>query len=406
MDGHIVTGIDVDADRISDIDRGDPPFFEIGLRNALRTVLKAGRFSVAGEKVEHRTLPDIVFLTVGTPSRPDGTMDDTYITNATMDLADTFRDDSEHVVVVKSTVVPGTTEGVIRPILQASGKPVGLAVNPEFLREGHALEDSLHPDRIVLGVDGSRTASRLRGLYASKDCPIVETGLRTAEAVKYASNAFLATKVAFANELANLCQALGVSYDEVIQAVTLDRRISPRFLKPGVGFGGPCLPKDLRALIAAGKANDYTPGLLEAVLNQNEVQYLRAIRLLEEELVELKGKRIALLGLAFKGGTDDVRESCAIPIARTLKARGATVIGYDPVASENFADMMPEAVLAGTVEEALNNADACLLQADCPEFSKLRSEDFLSLMRTPVVIDGRRTLELDMMEGIRFRRIG
>ncbi len=406
MEGHNVTGVDVNVDRISRIGRGESPFFEEGLEEALKTVLAARRFSVTGDLDEATTRADIVFLAVGTPSRPDGAMDDTHIREATRALADTFREDSEPIIVVKSTVVPGTTENVVRPILEASGKPFGLAVNPEFLREGHALEDSLHPDRIVLGVDGSGTARHLRDLYAGMACPTVETDLRTAEAIKYATNAYLAMKIAFADELANICQAFGVSYDEVIQAVTLDGRISPRFLIPGVGFGGSCLPKDLRALVVAVRAKDYAPGLFEAVLSQNEFQYLQAIRLLEEELLELKGKRIALLGLAFKGGTDDVRESCAIPIAKTLKDRGAAVVGYDPVANKNFARTMSEIVLAETVEDALRDADACLIQADWPEFSRLKRQDFLSLMRTPVVIDGRRTLEPDGMEGIRFRRIG
>ncbi len=163
----------------------------------------------------------------------------------------TLPGDTQSIIVIKSTVIPGTTENVVRPILEASGRPFSLAVNPEFLREGHALEDTLHPDRIVLGVEGPSTAERLRALYAHVTCPIIETDLRTAEAIKYATNAFLATKVSFANELANLCQAFGISYDEVIQSVILDPRINPRFLVPGVGFGGSCSPKDLRALVAA-----------------------------------------------------------------------------------------------------------------------------------------------------------
>ncbi len=307
IDRYDVAGFDVDSERVELTKRGDLPFYEPGLSDPLKKVLKAGRVTVTREA--NRAIPnaDIIFLCVGTPSRPDGSMDDSFLKQATQDIADATADNPNPTIVVKSTVLPGTTEHVIRPILEASSKPFGLAANPEFLKKGHALEDSLHPDRIVLEVDTPPPAAkRLRELYATATCPTVETDLRTAEANKYATNAFLATKVAFANEFANIFQALEVSYDEVIQAVTLDPRIEPRFLVPGVGFGGSCFPKDVKALVAAGKAAGHTPRLLEAVLDQNEEQYLQAIRLLEEELGDLTGKRIALLGLSFKGNADDV----------------------------------------------------------------------------------------------------
>ncbi|MFQ5804143.1 MAG: UDP binding domain-containing protein, partial [Candidatus Methylomirabilales bacterium] len=180
----------------------------------------------------------------------------------------------------------------------------------------------------------------------------------------------------------------------------------PRFLVPGMGFGGSCFPKDMKALVAASKAQGYPPRLLEAVLAQNESQYLQAIKLLDKELGNLKGKRIAILGLAFKGGTDDVRESRAIPMARSLLEKGAKVVGYDPVANENFARIVPDVILAGSLEEALHEADGCILQAEWPEFSELRAEDFLEAMRTPVVVDGRRISDPTAMKGVRFRRIG
>ncbi len=406
LEGRDVVGVDADSDRLARIARGEPPFFESGLPDALNDALRTKRLTVTGNTQAAIANADFIMLCVGTPSRPDGSMDDSFMRKATEDLASALPDAAEPVVVVKSTVIPGTTENVVRPILEASGKTCGLAVNPEFLREGHALDDTLHPDRIVLGVDGPDTATRLRALYAHVSCPIIETDLRTAETIKYATNAFLATKVAFANELANLCQAFGVSYDSVIQAVTLDPRINPRFLVPGVGFGGSCLPKDVKALVAAGKAEGYTSVLLEAVLAQNEVQYLQAIKLLEEELGGLSGKRIALLGVAFKGGTDDVRESRAIPIARALLEKGATVVGYDPVANENFARVFPEVHLADTSEAALRGADGCIVQAAWPEFSNLSGEDFLGLMRTPVVVDSRRILDPTATKGVRLLRIG
>jgi UDPglucose 6-dehydrogenase len=279
-------------------------------------------------------------------------------------------------------------------------------VNPEFLQEGRALEGAMAPDRIVLGIDRPETGRVLRALFRSAKCPVLVTDLRTAEAIKYATNAFLATKVSFANELANLCQALGVSYDEVRDGMGLDPRINPRFLVPGVGFGGSCFPKDVRALVAAGRLRGVETPLLEAVLAQNEIQHLRAIALLEEELEDLEGKRIALLGLAFKGETDDVRESRAVPLARTLLAKGAIVIAYDPLAGPAFSRLVPQAKIAGSAKEALEGADGAVFQADWSAFSRLSGKDFLAWMATPVVVDGRRILDPKKMQGIRFRRIG
>ncbi|MGI0147944.1 MAG: UDP-glucose dehydrogenase family protein, partial [Thermoplasmata archaeon] len=347
-----------------------------------------------------------VFLCVGTPSKPDGGMDEAPLRDAVKSLVAAWKDGKRRTIVVKSTVVPGTTDGVVRPILEAAGHSFRLAVNPEFLREGRALADALRPDRIVLGVDGPAAARILRTLYRSAKCPVFVTDRRTAEAVKYATNAFLATKVAFANELANLCQAFGVSYDKVHRGMGLDPRINPRFLVPGVGFGGSCFPKDVRALVAAGRRRDVQPLLLEAVLASNDVQYLSAIALIEAELGDLRGKRIALLGLAFKGETDDVRETRAVPIARALLSKGAAVVGYDPLAGPAFSRLVPEVKVVGSAKEALEGADGAILQADWPAFSKFTAKDFLTTMATPVVVDGRRILDPKKMRGVRFRRIG
>lgn len=406
MNGHRVVGLDVEMNRVSLISGGKIPFFEPGLSEALQDVLDSGHFSVTSKTGEAIPEADFVFLCVGTPSRLDGSMEDAFIRDATENVTDSIGRDTQPVVVVKSTVIPGTTETVVWPILETSGGSASVAVNPEFLREGHALTDSLHPDRVILGADDSQTAERLRKLYAHLTCPLVETDLRTAETIKYATNAFLATKVAFADEMANICQAMGIAYDEVIEAVTLDPRINPRFLVPGVGFGGSCFPKDVKALVSASMEAGYQAPLLEAVLDQNEVQYLQAVRLLEEELGNLKGKRIALLGLAFKGGTDDIRESRAILLARALLDRGAISVGYDPMANAAFSRAVPDVILLDSLEDALRDADGCILQADWEEFSKIRAEDFRALMTTPVVVDGRRILDPKGMRGVRFRQIG
>ena len=403
---HQVFGFDADTKRNRDTALGEPPFYEPGLREALRRVLRAGRFTIAQDIASLVRDSDILLLCVGTPSRPDGSMDDDALVAAAESISKVLPNQRLRTVVVKSTVPPGTTETVVRPILNESGRVFRLAMNPEFLQEGRALKDALTPDRIVVGVDRPATARILKALYRSARAPFLVTSIRAAEAIKYATNAFLATKVAFANELANVCETLGVSYDEVHRGLSLDPRINPRFLVPGVGFGGSCFAKDVRALVAAGKRHGAELHLLPAVLDQNETQYLRTVDLLEGEVGDLAGKRIALLGLAFKGGTDDVRESRAIPIATALIKRGATVIGFDPRAGPKFQNEVPEMRLAESVQEALSGSHGAIFQADWPEFRRLTAQQFRRWMTDPVVVDGRRILDPRKMKGVRFRRIG
>jgi UDPglucose 6-dehydrogenase len=404
--GHRVLGVDIDANRRGQVARGTPPFYEKGLERALKGALRSGRFSVA-ETIDEALGPSgFIFLAVGTPPRPDGTMDEEPLREAVKSLATAWKDRKQRTVVVKSTVLPGTTDRVVRPVLEDARLPFRLAMNPEFLREGRALEDALRPDRIVVGADDPATARAVKALYRSAKGPVLLTNLKTAEAVKYATNSFLALKVAYADELANLCQAFGVSYDDVHRGLGLDPRINPRFLVPGVGFGGSCFPKDVRALVSGARQRGASAPLLEAVLAQNEVQYMRAIEMLEAELGDLRGRRIALLGLAFKGDTDDIRETRAVPIARSLLSKGALVVGYDPMAGPAFARVVPEVKMAEDVESALQGADGAILQADWPAFSRLTPDDFVRTMASPVVIDGRRILDPKKMKGVRFRRIG
>ncbi len=245
-EGHDVLGLEADPARRTQISAGRPPLYEPGLEAALPEALQTGRLRIAEGPRGDLASADAIFLCVGTPSRADGSMDDTFLCQAAQDIAAALPKDRPATIVVKSTVVPGTTEAVVKPILDASRRPYGLAVNPEFLREGRALADALHPDRIVLGVDGRETATALHRLFANAECPILETDLRTAEAIKYATNAFLATKVAFANELANVCQALGVSYDQVIGGVKLDPGSTPASSFRGWASGAPASPRTFR----------------------------------------------------------------------------------------------------------------------------------------------------------------
>jgi UDPglucose 6-dehydrogenase len=408
--GHRVLCVDVDADKVDAVNRGKPTFFEKGAEAALRSAIRKGALVATTDGPSSVRDSRFTFLCVGTPSRSDGSMDDTQIRTAARMVGEGLRGrKGGHTVVVKSTVLPGTTESVILPALrEAAGprKPFGLCVNPEFLREGSALEDARKPDRIVIGERDRASGDALEALYEPYRCPKLRCDLRTAEMVKYATNAFLATKISFANELANLSDRFGVNWDEVVKGVGLDPRISPRFLVPGVGFGGSCFPKDVAALAAAGASRGYDAALLREVLSLNDRQPLRSVDILEEELGDLKGKRIAVLGLAFKAGTDDVRESRAIPIVRELGKRGAEVTGFDSVAAANFAKAMPGVRLAASLEEALKGAHGCIIQADWPEFRRLAPQDFAGMTKR-VVVDGRRTLDRKVLRGgIVYRRIG
>ena len=408
--GNRVTCVDTDPEKVNRISGGHAPFFEKGIDREVATLTRRGLLTASAETSAVSRESNVIFLCVGTPSHEDGSLDPSQIQVASMAVGEGLRRRPRQVVVIKSTVVPGTTESVVIPALEAkSGLQAGefgVCVNPEFLREGHAVEDSLRPTHIVIGELDRPSGNALMRLYAPFRCPKFRTSLRVAEAVKYATNAFLATKVTFANELANLCTRLRLDSDEVLKGMTLDPRISPHHLQPGPGFGGSCLPKDLKAIVAEARRIGYEPMLLSAVLAVNDRQHLEVLQMLEEETGPLAGKRIALLGLAFKAGTDDVRESKALAIASELLLRGAHVVGYDPRAGANFARAFRGVEIAKTARDAIRGADVCIVQAAWPEFSRLRSADFAT-MASPIVVDARRTWPKNRVpKGIRYRRIG
>jgi UDPglucose 6-dehydrogenase len=410
--GHEVVAADVDAKIIATLKKGKPTFYEPGLEKALGKALATRRLSFSTDAARGASRAEVVFLSVGTPSRKDGSIDLSPLKKASQAVGRGMRSTEVYqVVAVKSTVIPGTTESVIRPALEKSsgkkaGRDFGLAMNPEFLREGSAVEDAVHPDRIVVGGIDGKSIETLEAVYASFDCPRMRTDLRTAEMVKYATNAFLATKVSFANELANLCDAFGgLNVDKVVEGMGLDPRINPRFLKAGLGFGGSCLPKDVEAILAAGKARGYEPKLLKATLDVNDRQPLRAIALAEKVAGALRGKRIAILGLSFKGGSDDVRESRAISLARALVRKGAKVVGYDPVAGEAFRRAVPTVMIAPDAESALADADVCIVHNDWPQWRHLTTVDFEGMHRK-VLIDGRRILNREAVQGIELTVLG
>jgi UDPglucose 6-dehydrogenase len=394
--GHDVTCIDIDAEKVRRINAGEPPFHEDGLAELLSRVLKAGKFS-ATTGYESVRDADAVLICVGTPSRADGGIDLAYVRASAESIGKELAGSSKFTVVtVKSTVVPGTTRSLVPLLEKNSGKKVGagfgISMVPEFLREGSALEDFEAPDRVVIGADGEKSFEAMRKLHAGFTCPFLETTVETAEMVKYASNGFLATKIGFVNELSAMCEHMGIDIDSVAKGMGLDKRISPQFLRAGPGWGGSCFGKDVRAIVAAQKDAGLSPRILEAVLDANDAQKKRVVDLAQQATGGLSGKLVCVLGLAFKAGTDDIRESPAITIVGELLARGARVVAYDPAATANFKRLYGQIGYANSVEEALTGADACIIVTEWPEF-KISAAEYKALMAKPVVIDGRRLLD-------------
>ncbi|NJE46082.1 UDP-glucose/GDP-mannose dehydrogenase family protein [Thermococcus sp. GR7] len=389
--GNDVVFVDVDDKKTEMINNAKPPIYEEGLEDLMSQF--KDKYYATKDYREAILNSDVTFICVGTPSRKDGSIDLTYIKKASEEIGRALKEkEGYHVVVIKSTVLPGTTEEIVKPILESySGKKAfedfGLAMNPEFLREGVALRDFLNPDRIIIGVQDDKTKDVLEKLYVSIDAPKLIVGIKTAEMIKYASNAFLATKISFANEIGNICKKLGIDSWKVFEGVGLDHRISPHFFRTGIGWGGSCFPKDVRALISKAKEIGEEPLILEAVVEVNERQPLKLIELLKKHVPELEGKTIGVLGLAFKPNTDDVRETRAYPVIKKLLEEKAQVIAYDPKAMENFKHAYPDvgakiqyADSAGQVVEA---TDVILIVTEWKEFEEL---DYSG----KIVIDGRR----------------
>ena len=398
--GHDVLNVDIDEDIVNTINDGNSPIHEPGLDDLIAK--HAGHALRATTNYDELRESEVTFLALPTPSNEDGSIDTSYIEAAAESVGVVLANKSEsHLVVVKSTVIPGTTEGKITEAIESkSGKVAGedfhVAMNPEFLREGSAVMDFLEPHKIVIGTQNDQALNTLKNVYqplqerADGTPPIFSTGIREAEMIKYANNAFLASKVSLINDIGNICKEFGVDAYEVAEAVGLDDRVSEKFLRSGVGWGGSCFPKDVDAIISATKEVGYEPAVLEAARTINERQPERMLELLDGH-VDVEGKRVAVLGLSFKSGTDDIRNSRSIPIIEGLQKRGAKVVAYDPVATENMRERFPEIQYKGSAAEVLEDAKAVLVVTDWDEFATLEEE--FDEMKQPVVIDGRRIIE-------------
>ncbi len=398
--GHEVTIIDIDRKKADAINSGRPPIFEKGLKELL--VRHSGKNLSACSDFSPVRDSDVSIICVGTPPAEDGSADLKYIKSAAESIGEELKDKKEyHVVVVKSTVPPGTTGEVVIPAVRGSScnnPGIGFAMNPEFLREGIAVDDFMNPDRIVIGSDDERAGDIIETLYSGFDAKILRTGLISAEMIKYASNSFLATKISFSNEIGNICKALGIDVYEVMEGVGLDHRISPYFLNAGCGFGGSCFPKDVSALVHLAKSRGIDPLILESVLKVNEAQPLVMVDMLKDRIGSLKGKQIAVLGLAFKNDTDDIRDSRAIPAIEILLNEGAKVHAYDPMAADNMKEVFRGIIYHKSAAGALEGAEGCLVMTEWDEFSKLDKE--FDKMKNRVIIEGRRILSVSGTEGI------
>ena len=396
--GHEVTTVDIDEDIVAAINDGEAPIHEPGL-DPLVSVYGGDRLRATTDYDAIRET-DLTILALPTPSNDDGSIDLGPMQAGAESVGEALASkDGYHLVVVKSTVVPGTTEDTLAPLVaDASGKTLGeglgVAVNPEFQREGTAVDDFMEPDKIVLGTDGDdRALDLLAELYeplvTQWDTPVVETGLAEAEMIKYANNAFLASKVSLINDLGNICKEYGVDAYEVADAIGKDDRIGAKFLRSGVGWGGSCFPKDVKAIIQHARAADYEPRMLQAAVDVNDGQPERLLSLLDDH-IDPDGKRIAVLGLAFKPGTDDIRNTRAIPVIEGLQTRGAEVVAYDPVAAPKMRERFPDVEYAESAADALDGASGAVVVTEWDEFAAL--EDEFDAMADPVVVDGRRII--------------
>ena len=386
QDNNIVC-IDNDKKKVELINKGIPPIYEMGLSELLKKNKEKIIATVDAESSLKNS--DITFICLGTPSKKNGNIDLSFIKKGSEEIGKILKQKKWHVIVVKSTVLPGTTKNFVIPILEnLSGKKAGVdfgvAMNPEFLREGRAIRDFLEPDRIVIGTYDKKTKITLQKLYKDFDCPKIFTGLSEAEMIKYASNAFLATKISFINEIGNLCKKLGIDTYEVADGMGYDKRIGRAFLDSGAGWGGSCFPKDIKALTAKAKESGEKPRILEEVVKVNDLQPLKMIELLKEHIPDLKRKKISILGLAFKKDTDDIRESRAIPIVKRLIEEKAIVKAYDPKAVKNFKKLFPNIKYCNLDE--IMKSEAILIITDWDEFRKLN-------YKGKIVIDGRHVLE-------------
>lgn len=404
--GYGVTNYDIAAEKVASLRQGRIPFTEPGLQEMVVRNMAAGRLRFTHSHEEALTRADMVFICVGTPPGPGGEADLSQVMDTGRMIAEAAR--HSLIVVLKSTVPPGGAAEQLEGILNGERAGLGkieLVVNPEFLREGSAVYDFFHPDRVVIGARSGSAAEAVASLYESLGCPVLFTDMASAQLIKYASNAFLAMKISFINEISRIAGRVGADIRAVAEGVGLDVRIGADFLEPGLGYGGSCFPKDVSALVALAESRGVHPELLRAALAVNARQREYAVQVLQEALGGIAGKRICVLGLAFKPETDDVREAPALDVIAALCRGGAQVSAFDPAAMEQARRAlagMPGVVYCRDADEAASGCDAIVVATNWPQFKSLDWARIQTSMAGNMVLDGRGMLSAEHMSGLGF----
>lgn len=427
--GHRVTCVDIDENKINMMKKGISPIYEPGLEELMRKNYAAGRINFTTDHVSAYRDADVIFIGVGTPEKPDGSADLTYIAVAARQIAETVEKDC--LVVVKSTVPVGTNDKVeqfIHDFLPRCGESytgngagfgkkirVEVASNPEFLAQGSAVHDMLHAKRIVIGTESKWAEERLRKIYEPFNIPIVSVSRRSAEMIKYAANNFLALKISYINDIANLCELVGADIEDVAKGMGFDDRIGSKFLNAGIGYGGSCFPKDTKALEYLARQHGYSLRTVRAAIDVNTDQKMILYRKASRRLITFNGLKVAVLGLTFKPGTDDLREAPSLDNIPLLLEQGAEIFAYDPVGLDNFKRKYPEGKngrgsikYVENIEDALKEANVCFIFTEWSEIRAVKPQQYKRLMRTPLVYDGRNIYSVEEMRnaGVEYYSIG
>ncbi|MBE0447282.1 MAG: UDP-glucose/GDP-mannose dehydrogenase family protein [Actinobacteria bacterium] len=404
--GHIVTCMDADRSKIDSLNEGVAPIYEPGLGELIIPNVKRQRLLFTND-IDSLIESELVFVAVGTPNKQSGEADLSQVERAILDLERVFNSESRQIkIVVKSTVPVGTGNRLSRQFF-AQAHWLSYVSNPEFLREGSAVYDFMNPDRIVVGANDIDDALEVAKLYERLNAPVITTSIVNAELIKYASNAFLATKISFINEIANICEGVGADVNVVSHGMGLDPRINPHFLKAGIGYGGSCFPKDVRALKQIAGSNGYHFELLSAVIEVNEMQKYRVIQKLRQHLGRLEGREIAVLGLAFKPNTDDIRNSVAIELLEILLTKGVSIVATDPLAIDKAREHLPDITCISDPYEAVAGVEAIIIATEDPLYMSLDWESIAGLMAGNLIIDGRNILSPEKLpESVVLEQIG
>lgn len=406
--GHNVTCIDIDLEKIKKMQNGISPIYEPGLSEMMTKNIEEKRLNFTASHNEGFNNAEVIYIAVGTPENEDGSANLNFVKQVALDIATKIERDT--IVVTKSTVPVGTNNKIQEILKKNLKRDVKASVvsNPEFLKEGSAIYDSFNGDRIVIGTESKEAGDILEEINKPFGVPVFKTDVKSAEMIKYASNAFLATKISFINEISNICDRLNANVEDVAKGMGMDKRIGNQFLNAGIGYGGSCFPKDTKALIQIAGNVHYDFELLKGVVNVNKKQQGLIIEKLLERLPDLKGKKIAVLGLAFKPNTDDMREAASIVVTNRLVEEGAEVVAYDPIAIDNAKEILrPEIKYSETVYEAIEDSDATLILTEWHEVKSIKISAFDS-MNYPLVIDGRNCFNLEEMrkQRVEYHSVG